>query len=100
MWQILLLAIELDDELLADGQRDVVARRQRLHAAAERVLLELEPLRHTAPLHRADRIDDAGDLLGRLAYLDEVVGPHQERRDVHPPPVDLEVTVAHELARL
>src|SRR5262245_55344998 len=95
-----LLRVELDDELLADRQRHVVACRHRLDHAFEGVLVELDPSRHAAPLDRAERLDDAAHGARLLAHLDRVVGAHQVRRDVDPAAVDLEVAVPHQLARL
>src|SRR5262249_17395390 len=95
-----LLRVQLDDELLADGQRDVLARRQRLHPTLERFLGQLQPVGHAAALHRAQRVDDARDLARRLANLHQVVRPHQVRGNVDLATVELEVAGAHELPRL
>src|SRR5215831_1709400 len=95
-----LLRVELDDELLANRQRDVVASREHLHLALEAVLRELEPLRHTAPLDGAERVRDARHLLRRFLHVDRVIWPDEIRRNVHPAAVDLEVSMANELARL
>src|SRR5262245_6742784 len=54
------LGVELDDELLADRQRHVVARGHRLDGSLEGVLVELHPAGHAAPFDRAERLDDAG----------------------------------------
>src|SRR5690242_19419644 len=95
-----LLAVELDDELLADRQGHVLARRQLDDRATEVLLVELDPLRHAAAVDRSERLVDARDLLRRLANLDHVARTDEVRRDVDLLAVDREVAVAHELARL
>src|SRR5262245_44067443 len=95
-----LLRVQLDDELLADRHREVLAVRVSLHAALEVFLVDLEPLRDPAPLDARQRVDDARDLAARLLDLDHVARAHQVRRDVDLAAVDAEVTVPGELARL
>src|SRR5690606_1844740 len=62
--------VELDDQLLLDRHRDVLARRQGLHDAFEILLVQLEPARHAAPLERLERLDDARHLSALLAQGD------------------------------
>src|SRR5690348_1054925 len=55
-----LLRIELDDQLLADRQRDVLTRWQLRDRAAEVLLVERDPLRHAAAIHGRERLVDPG----------------------------------------
>src|SRR5574342_157083 len=95
-----LLRVELDDELLLDGHGDVLARRRSLDRALEAGLVQLQPLRDAAPLDRLQRLVDAHHLAGAVLHLDQVPGLEAEGRHVHLAPVDAEVAVAHQLARL
>src|SRR5207249_690752 len=76
------LRVELDDQLLADRQRDVLARRQLVDRAAEVFLVERDPLRHAAAIDRPQRLVDPRDLLRRLLDLHHVARAHEVRRDV------------------
>ena len=96
-----LLRVELDDELLVDRQREVLAGRQLRRLAPLKLSLSSSshcgtPRRSTA----SSALDDARHLLRRLADLDRVARLHEERRDVDPLAVDREVAVADQLARL
>src|SRR6478609_3641425 len=93
-----LLAVQLDDELLCDRGVDLLALRPLQHLAGETLVVGLQP--------RGDGSGEVGrvadDLLGGGAALerDDVVGTYTVARDVDPAPVDGEVAVANELARL
>src|SRR5712692_3873310 len=95
-----LLRVELDDQLLLDGHGDVVARGLRLDRALERALVQLEPGRHAAALHRLERLVDADDLGALVLDRDLVADFDLEGGDVHLPGVHAEVAVPHQLARL
>src|SRR5882672_11097035 len=95
-----LLRVELDDQLLLDGHGDVVARRRALHRALEATLVQVEPGRDAAAVHRLERLVDAHDLARLLLHRDHVAHLHLEAGDVDLAVVDAEVAVAHELARL
>src|SRR5467141_2879774 len=95
-----LLGVELDDQLLLDGHGDVVARRRALHRALEATLVQVEPGRDAAAVHRLERLVDANDLARLLLHRDHVAHLHLEAGDVDLAVVDAEVAVAHELARL
>src|SRR3954452_16961436 len=61
-------AVELDDQLLLDGQLDVLATRQLEHLAGERLAVELEPLGDAtaaSALHRG-----ADEVVLARAFLD------------------------------
>src|SRR5437879_6263803 len=57
-----LLRIELDDELLADRHREVLAGGVRLDLALELLLLELQPAGHAAAVDGGEAVVDARDL--------------------------------------
>src|SRR5438067_1715794 len=93
-----LLGIKLDDELLLNGRVDVSALRLLQDLAREAVVVGLEPRRNGR-----DEIGRVADhLLRRRArrHGDDVVRANLVARDVHAPPVHLEMAVAHQLARL
>src|SRR5438552_13826228 len=94
-----LLRVQLDDQLLLDGHGDVIARRRGLHRAAETALLQIEPGRDAAAVHRLERLVDADDLAALVLHRHDVAHFHLERRDVDLALVDAEVAVADELAR-
>src|SRR6187549_3074142 len=94
-----LLRVELDDELLANRQRDVFARRQLVDRAAEVFLVERDPLRDATTINSGERLVDADDLLRGLFDLNDIARTHQVARDVDLLAVDGEVTVADELTR-
>src|SRR4051794_28334117 len=96
----LLLRVELDDQLLLDGHGEVLAVRDRLHCALEALLVQLQPLRDAATVHRLQRLLDAEDLAALLRDLDQAARLDRERGDVDPLAVDGEVTVANQLPRL
>src|SRR5512139_2174327 len=86
-----LLRVELDDELLLDRHRDVLARRRGLHGPLEAALVELEPGGDAAAIHGLQRLVDADDLLGAVLQADGVARAAQVARDVHLPAVHGEV---------
>src|ERR1022692_931155 len=92
--------VELDDELLADRQGQIFTGGKRGQPPLEIVFVELQPLRDPAPVDGAQALEDPGDLLGAVLDLDLIARAAEERRDVDPVPVDQEVAVAHQLARL
>src|SRR5713101_940154 len=94
-----LLRIQLHDQLLLDGHGDVVARRRRLDRALEAALVQIEPGRDAAAVHRLQRLVDADDLAALLLDRHHVPDLHLERGDVDLAVVDAEVAVAHELPR-
>src|SRR4051812_843950 len=93
-----LLRVELDDELFLDGRVDLRALRLLQHFAGEAVVVGLQP--------RRDGRHEIGCVADRLLRgtvvrnRDDVVRTNLVARDVHATAVHLEVTVAHELARL
>src|ERR1700704_320941 len=95
-----LLGVELDDQLLLDGHGDVVARRRALHRALEATLVQVEPGRDAAAVHRLESLVDAHDLARLLLHRDHVTHLHLEAGNVDLAVVDAEVAVAHQLARL
>src|SRR4029453_5756734 len=95
-----LLRVELDDQFLVDGHRQLGARRQRLDLAREALRLDLEPLRHAATLSELERLHDPGDLPAAITHGDLVTRPHGERGDVDFPAVDTEVPVPDQLPGL
>src|SRR5438874_10040120 len=64
-----LLAVELDDELLAHRNLDVLAEREAPYDALALVRVKLEPLRHLAPAGVHVLVDPRQHLRGRA-------GPH------------------------
>src|SRR5438105_3174184 len=95
-----LLRGKLHGQLLLDRHGDVVARRRRLHRALEAALVEVEPRRDAAAIHRLQRLVDADDLAALLLHRDDVADLHLEGRDIYFPIVHAEVAVTHELPRL
>ena len=94
------LRVELDDQLLLDRHGDVLARRRGPHRALERRLVQLQPARDAAPVHRLDGLGDAGHLLAAIADVDDVAGAQLVGGDGDLAAVDAEVAVLHQLARL
>src|SRR3954452_24179100 len=94
-----LARVQLHDELFGNRHRQIVARGQRGQLALEVVLVQFEPLRHAPAVDCAQALEDARHLLRRLLHLDLVARATEERRDVDPRAVHLEVTVANQLAR-
>src|SRR5512142_1733040 len=95
-----LLRVELDDQLLLDGHGDVLARRRRLHGALERALVQVQPRRDAAAVHRLERLVDPHHPPRPLAELDAVARAAEVAGDVDLAAVHGEVAVAHELAGL
>src|SRR5215217_705091 len=96
-----LLAVKLDDELLVDGAVHVVADGQRHDARAHLGAVgRHDPVRAAAPAGRLPGALDVGVLAARLLDADDVAGLDLERRDIDLAPVDLDVPVVDELARL
>src|SRR5215212_1912537 len=96
-----LLAVKLDDELLVDGAVHVVADGQRHDARAHLGAVgRHDPVRAAAPAGGLPRALDVGVLAARLLDADGVAGLDLERRDIDLAPVDLDVPVVDELARL
>src|SRR4051812_1269535 len=58
-----LFRVELDDQLLPNGHREVFPSRHALDSARKLLLIELQPLRHAAAIDCAHRLLDALDLL-------------------------------------
>src|SRR5690606_24240626 len=73
--------VELDDQLLLDRERDRLADRLAHDLAAERALVEREPLRHATPLDALERRHDAALLAALLTDRDRVAGAHEVARD-------------------
>src|SRR4051812_8220683 len=95
-----LLRVELDDQLLLDGHRDVVAGRGGLDRALEAALVEVEPGGDAAALDGLEGLVDADDLLALLLHRHHIAGLHLEARDVDLAGVDPEVAVPDQLAGL
>src|ERR1700722_4831743 len=74
--------VELDDELFADRQGQILAGREGGQLALEVVLVELQPLGDPAAIDGAEALEDAGDLLGAVADLDLIARPAKERGEV------------------
>src|SRR5262245_44354646 len=94
-----LLGHQLDDELLADVEGDVRARRQGGDAALEGRVVALQPGRHREAAALLERVLDV--LADGLARADRqpVARPQLGGRDVAAAAVDVHVAVGHELAR-
>src|SRR5436190_12357285 len=97
---LLLLAIQLDDELLLHGQVDLLAGRERGDAAGQGAGVERQPLGDAAALDLLDRVLDGGVLRAGTAHRYDVARLERIGRHVHLAPVDAEVPMAYELARL
>src|SRR5215211_537886 len=96
-----LLAVKLDDELLVDGAVHVVADGQRYDARAHLGAVgRHDPVRAAAPAGGLPRALDVGVVAARLLDAHHVAGLDLERGDVDLAPVDLDVPVVDELARL
>src|SRR4051812_37177818 len=94
-----LLRVELDDELLAHGNVDLLAQRQIAHRRLELARVHIEPLRSDA-IERVDVVADHDHLLRLRRQRNDVVLSQQVRGNRHPLAVDVHVAVPHELARL
>src|SRR5262245_11027068 len=98
-WWGRLLAVELDDELLAHGHVDVLAQRVLAHLHREPFVLGVEPRRGRAGQHvpvplDLDHVASLAPQADHVALADAVAG------DVDPAAVDLDVAVVDELAGL
>src|SRR4029450_588515 len=94
-----LLAVELDDELLAHGHVDVLAQRVLTHLHREPFVLGVEPRRWRAGQHVAVPLD-LDHLAGLAPQADHVALADAVAGDVDPPAVDLDVAVIDELPGL
>src|SRR5262245_4958533 len=94
-----LLAVELDDELLAHGHVDVLAQRVLAHLHREPFVLGVEPRRWRAGQHVPVPLD-LDHLAGLAPQADDVALADAVAGDVDPAAVDLDVAVVDELAGL
>src|SRR5947208_818424 len=95
-----LARVELDDELLLNWQSHGFARGQCAHDASERIAVELDPIGLLATTGGLQTLLNALQALARVAKRDLVARANQERGDVDALTVDLDVLVAHQLARV
>src|SRR5271165_7206286 len=95
-----LLAVQFHNQLLIDGQVDVVARGQREHAALIGVAVHLQPSRRRLMAGKVLCNLQHRELVALLAYRDLVSNIHLERRDVDLSAIHRNVTVADKLAGL
>src|SRR5262249_7626658 len=96
-----LLAVQLYNQLFVNILIDVFTARQRDHSPDQFVGVDyFEPPRTTAPARSLERPLDVNVVRALLADRDLVTDLHLEGGDVHLAPVDADVPVAHELARL
>ncbi len=95
-----LTSIQLDDQLFLHGQVDLLTCRHGADLGRQRRRVELQPLRHASTLHLFKCVQDCGRLLAGLPHRNDVTRLDRERRDVHLPAVDREVSVPHQLAGL
>src|SRR5688500_14765689 len=95
-----LAAVELDDQLLLDGQLDVLAAGHAEHLARHVLGPQLEPIGDAAPARALD--GGADEVVLAAPLLDDdglaLAGPVGGGGDLAP--VDGDVAVAHQLARL
>src|SRR5689334_21409282 len=94
---MVLLAVELDDELLLHLGVDDLPRGQGVHQDLELARDELQPGRHGLAAGEALRDLERRQLPRLLADLDDVVLAHPEGRDVDLAAVDLGVAMAEQL---
>src|SRR3989338_3755758 len=94
-----LLAVQLDDELLAHRDLNIVAERQAPGDAFPFVRVGLEPRRHLAPAAAQVVVHARLHLRGR-AQLHRLADPDDVRGDRDLPPVHLEVAVCDHLPAL
>src|SRR3954467_2401273 len=97
--KVVLLAVELDDQLLLDRGVDDLAGRDRVDQDAHPVGDDLDPCRDRSTAGLGARDDERRHLHARRTHLDDVVLADEERRDVDLLAVDQEVAVLDELAR-
>src|ERR1044072_8069210 len=96
-----LLAVKLDDELLVDGAIHVVADGQRHDACAHLGAVgRHDPVRTATATGGLPGALDVGVLAARLLNGDGVAGLDLKRRNIDLAPVDLDMPVVDELARL
>src|SRR5689334_9759755 len=77
-----LLGVQLDDELLAHGNVDLLAQRKVTHGRLEVADLDLEPLRNGA-VERVDVVTNNDHLARLLAQRDDLALLERVRRDGH-----------------
>src|ERR1017187_293566 len=95
-----LLAVELDDELLVDGQVDVGAGGQGQYLARKVLAVDVQPLHGTLAAGKVARLFEHNQLFRAFADRDLVANLALEGRDVDLAAVYLDVAVANQLARL
>src|SRR5450756_3138438 len=95
-----LLGVELDDELFANRNIDLVALRERQDLALQLLDVDLEPTRNLDACRGDDGGLDDRQVPGGCGDGDHVAGTDPERRDVHSLAVHEDVVVANGLAGL
>src|SRR5262245_13113987 len=94
-----LLRVELDDELLAHRDVDLLAQRQIAHGGGRVVRRDLEPLRDLS-VQGVDVVADDDHLLRLRTQRDHVALPQRVGRDRHALAVHVDMAVPDELAGL
>src|ERR1044071_9924053 len=94
-----LLRVELDDELFAHGDVDVLAQREVPDGDLEALGACLQPRGHL-PVERVHVVADDDHRPRLLLEGDDVALAHAVARDVDAPAIHRDVAVAHELAGL
>src|SRR5690606_5687623 len=95
-----LLAIELDDQLLLNRQRDVGTARPLHHPSGTAALVDRQPVDFAGSGLRLERRLNREDVLALRGQLDLVTGLHLEARHVNLAAIDLDVAVTNDLPRL
>src|SRR6185437_3912607 len=96
-----LLRVKLDDELLVQlNLYQLAALRKRGDAALEPFAIHVDPIRSRSVGRGVARGQDGGVVLAGFADGDDIAELHLRRRDVALAAVELDVAVAHNLARL
>src|SRR4051794_22243767 len=97
---VLLLGVELDDELLLDGDLDLLTHRKLVHEDPHPFGLDIHPPRDQPLAEGLAGHDERRHLQRLLPHVDHVVLRDLERRDVDLLAVDEEVAVVDQLARV
>src|SRR5512140_1311726 len=95
-----LLRVKLDDQILLNGSRDAVTRRNPGHPPGEGLLIHFEPVGELTPLPDSfQRRQDRNHAAALFPDADDVTGTDLVGRYVHDLSVHGDMTVPDQLAR-
>src|SRR5690349_8392412 len=97
----LLLRIQFDDQLLIQLDLDeILALGRSEHSGLQILPVHFQPVGAGRMGRGVARVKNGRVILATLTHFNHIVGFHREGRDVHAPPVHIDVPVANQLARL